>query len=961
VEHQQEQQHQQQSETDMGFLGIKWHKPSLEYSSVVTTTSDSSSDSATVTTTAWRRPRSVTSIMRMRSRGRNDDKLLLLQNNEQHPKVAHEEDTTPSQSSASCSQEQDLTISCVQLVTQNDDKSNKNNHHEQQFLHQLGGAGAKPRCLVTPDLAAAWCNMASPDTKTDPKSTVTIAPVTLDAPRRSAMDPHELDVDALTNKRNNGGRWTRRREDRETTSLARNPTGRSLLASGPRTRGDSQHETIVPSTIYYSDDMNQDCHLNCPRREQEQTTIGSRPVHSQDQQQSYSYFDLSSASSLQLPVKHHTTAATASASAATNTTVTTSTSSSFTSCLQQSHCRPRDSTSSANVNEQRIRSAVDPPAKTTRMPPQSDSVEVEVSTMSPTSSPTTAASTKLTAMTESTTATSPTTATTRTEKGKSNDGKSDWKAAVDPKSGRTYYYHGLTRETQWSMPISMASDVERAAMEERERRQREFFALMESNILKSISSGAFNNSNSNSNNTNAATATDTQTNSQTDTESQSHPKEIVLTEALGRPPQALPRPAGLVRTMFPQTATESQRQTPKEIVLTEDCLGRPPQPLPRPAGLVRTISTMDESVLRALVQRVPSYRNMNALPTDDLEISFAPQPNEGITGGSINNGGNGKYGRNANKANKLLSIQEALQNSWSQTDNTTCQGMHHLSINEDKIMATIGESQHSMGSLLAGLPEDGDHNDGDDVYNGEMSMSTRRSFYGPSFLDESYNQLGLTAEEFEAMQSLANMTDEIANVNDSDSDDNIHKLNPVLEGDDNDCMDYNNNSSMGNFDFDLDDSSQSSSFHLGSEYGIGRDPAATTAAALPQDDDSGASLSLSSLDASSCLQSLSSLASCGTTSAEKRPATSCGATPGLSTRPRPATARPLSQRKVTVAESSPGMEKPGLQRRNTCSTLYVGSTMSEPDKDATIKVRCITLLAICIELSCVCGVASLYF
>lgn len=32
------------------------------------------------------------------------------------------------------------------------------------------------------------------------------------------------------------------------------------------------------------------------------------------------------------------------------------------------------------------------------------------------------------------------------------------------------------------------------------------------------------------------------------------------------------------------------------------------------------------------------------------------------------------------------------------------------------------------------------------------------------------------------------------------------------------------------------------------------------------------------------------------------------------------------------------LNKPALRKRNTCSTLYVGSTMSAPDKDATIKV-----------------------
>jgi hypothetical protein len=32
------------------------------------------------------------------------------------------------------------------------------------------------------------------------------------------------------------------------------------------------------------------------------------------------------------------------------------------------------------------------------------------------------------------------------------------------------------------------------------------------------------------------------------------------------------------------------------------------------------------------------------------------------------------------------------------------------------------------------------------------------------------------------------------------------------------------------------------------------------------------------------------------------------------------------------------LPKPNMQKRNTCGTLYVGSTMSAPDKDATIKV-----------------------
>jgi hypothetical protein len=66
---------------------------------------------------------------------------------------------------------------------------------------------------------------------------------------------------------------------------------------------------------------------------------------------------------------------------------------------------------------------------------------------------------------------------------------SHWKSALDPKSGRTYFYHELTRETQWRKPTELASDSERRTMEEKERKQKDFFATMEANILTSMSQG----------------------------------------------------------------------------------------------------------------------------------------------------------------------------------------------------------------------------------------------------------------------------------------------------------------------------------------------------------------------------------------------------------------------------------------------------------------------------------------
>jgi hypothetical protein len=49
---------------------------------------------------------------------------------------------------------------------------------------------------------------------------------------------------------------------------------------------------------------------------------------------------------------------------------------------------------------------------------------------------------------------------------------------------------------------------------------------------------------------------------------------------------------------------------------------------------------------------------------------------------------------------------------------------------------------------------------------------------------------------------------------------------------------------------------------------------------------------------------------------------------------------PMMSKPRSLGLERPVLEKPGLGgRRNTCGTIYVGTTMSAPDKDATIKVR----------------------
>eukprot|EP00551_Chaetoceros_affinis_P012763 CAMPEP_0203666096 /NCGR_PEP_ID=MMETSP0090-20130426/3198_1 /ASSEMBLY_ACC=CAM_ASM_001088 /TAXON_ID=426623 /ORGANISM="Chaetoceros affinis, Strain CCMP159" /LENGTH=548 /DNA_ID=CAMNT_0050529881 /DNA_START=567 /DNA_END=2213 /DNA_ORIENTATION=+ len=67
--------------------------------------------------------------------------------------------------------------------------------------------------------------------------------------------------------------------------------------------------------------------------------------------------------------------------------------------------------------------------------------------------------------------------------------KREWRSAIDPKSGKRYYYDVHTRQTQWQKPLELASKSERRAIEEKERKQREFFSAMEKNILNCMQSG----------------------------------------------------------------------------------------------------------------------------------------------------------------------------------------------------------------------------------------------------------------------------------------------------------------------------------------------------------------------------------------------------------------------------------------------------------------------------------------
>ena len=62
----------------------------------------------------------------------------------------------------------------------------------------------------------------------------------------------------------------------------------------------------------------------------------------------------------------------------------------------------------------------------------------------------------------------------------------------------------------------------------------------------------------------------------------------------------------------------------------------------------------------------------------------------------------------------------------------------------------------------------------------------------------------------------------------------------------------------------------------------------------------------------------------------------------------------LGSSNSTISTStSKSIPRPNLSKRNTCGTMYVASTMADPDKDALIKVSLHQSLDVCVYV-CVC-------
>ena len=66
---------------------------------------------------------------------------------------------------------------------------------------------------------------------------------------------------------------------------------------------------------------------------------------------------------------------------------------------------------------------------------------------------------------------------------------SDWRQATDAKTGRTYYYDVLTRETRWTKPRELQGEAERRRLDDEKKERRKFFDEMERNIRANIAAG----------------------------------------------------------------------------------------------------------------------------------------------------------------------------------------------------------------------------------------------------------------------------------------------------------------------------------------------------------------------------------------------------------------------------------------------------------------------------------------
>ena len=397
----------------------------------------------------------------------------------------------------------------------------------------------------------------------------------------------------------------------------------------------------------------------------------------------------------------------------------------------------------------------------------------------------------------------------------SSDDASHWKSAVDPRTGRTYYYHEVTRETQWRKPMELASDEEKRAMEEKEKKQKDFFAAMEANILNSLSQGVVpgGGSDTANNNTNPSSSSD---------------NAAAAFRSFGR------------------------RKSSRKVSIGPD--GRP--------DLVRTISTMDETILMDVIRRQPSIRNV----TQGLSREESLQPGDLML-----------------PRRKTSEIRDGFE-SWSQSSHN--QPLETLEEAEaewnDSRMQSLPKLYSFVSDGLGGFEDD-------DEEGGPKSSGDN------DFDKSSLTGFGLSWEETQALKKLASITQEMIDSEDDDTALDQEESPSGLKGTKAGATPAGIGKGKRDLprELDFDDSDDEGKETPKQLPALNKAREGSDGRALPREID----LDFDSSD-------------------EEESEHGGGAKKG-----------------------EEEMSRPEVKRRNTCGTMYIGTTMSAPDKDATIRVR----------------------
>ncbi|GKZ01381.1 hypothetical protein MPSEU_001089000 [Mayamaea pseudoterrestris] len=471
----------------------------------------------------------------------------------------------------------------------------------------------------------------------------------------------------------------------------------------------------------------------------------------------------------------------------------------------------------------------------------------------------------------------PSTASTSLLDAPSNTSSSLWKTAKDPASGREYYYHVETRQTQWRKPLELATADERKTLMEKDQQQRAFFQAMEKNILQGL----------------AATNT---------------------------PP------------VTAKNTSESAFANEKELAPAAAAEMKIPASIARPGAMrVRTISTMDVMVLKDLIETLPSNNSSKPHGSRSQRHGSAFS-NEGGSSGAFNSRSSlisivedSQDGDTDLEYSEELHKSQAIVQEFFQTlQDEECDGSSNGSDGDNNIDATAASDSHynEQDPSESEFTVDADADNVRTKYMTEQTRPRRPHALSRDSIassdSASTTSLSISALALGSDRNLS-MSGSMSDASGILSEDGLGLLdeeeimalrqlataaNQMLHLGDEEEEDTN-------FDLDEDDSLQG--LHI------------TSAASAPTPD----TMTRDSLS----LTDTSDYVGDRNVNGDALVASTSSAT-SLPSLPKPSS---LAGDLPTRFPARPNMMR---QRRNTCGTIYVSSTLSDPDKDATITCVC---------------------